>query len=208
MDCFIHQTLIKIIKNNFHINDIEIMEVGCGCGACAYQVAKTFNLQYVTLSDITNYVDKYQFEQSGIKNNFIKINLENDISISKEFDLVFSTDVIEHLEKDKQALKNMFALVKPGGLLIVGTPNLYRMGNLMLKLLGKLHFPRKLGEDVYGNCIHIREYSPSMLISLAKNCNFKEIKIYKIGFIFPYIGFCISSFVPFMNHYNFLVLRK
>ncbi len=208
MDCFIHQTLIKIITIVFNANNMEILEVGCGCGACAYQVAKTFSLHHITLSDVTNYVDKNHFDKSGIKTSYIEMNLENDLNISKQFDLVFSTDVIEHLEKDKKALENMFGLVKAGGLLIVGTPNLYRITNLMLKLLGKLHFPRNLGEDVYGDCIHIREYSSSMLINLAKSCHFKEIKIYKMGIVFPYTKFCISNFIPFMNHYNFLVLRK
>jgi 2-polyprenyl-3-methyl-5-hydroxy-6-metoxy-1,4-benzoquinol methylase len=208
-DCMEAKNLLKIIRMDlYEISNMEILEVGCGCGNFSYQVAKTFNLHHVTLSDMENYVDKNHFDKNGIKTSFIEMNLESDLNISKQFDLVFNTDVIEHLEKDKKALENMFSLVKVGGLLIVGTPNLYRIGNLMLKLLGKLHFPRKLGEDVYGDCIHIREYSPSMLINLAKCCKFKEMKIYKVGFMLPYINLCISSFIPFMNQYNFLVLKK
>lgn len=38
------------------------------------------------------------------------------------FDYVLASDVIEHIEDDKKALKNLFSFVKPGGLLILTVP--------------------------------------------------------------------------------------
>jgi SAM-dependent methyltransferase len=39
------------------------------------------------------------------------------------FDLVFFNHVIEHILEDRQALSTVFRILKPGGLLILGTPN-------------------------------------------------------------------------------------
>ncbi len=40
----------------------------------------------------------------------------------EEFDYVLASDVIEHIENDDLALKNLFSFVKPGGLLILTVP--------------------------------------------------------------------------------------
>ena len=41
---------------------------------------------------------------------------------SENFDYVLASDVIEHIEDDRKALKNLFSFVKPGGLLILTIP--------------------------------------------------------------------------------------
>ncbi|OGK60721.1 hypothetical protein A3G67_03020 [Candidatus Roizmanbacteria bacterium RIFCSPLOWO2_12_FULL_40_12] len=40
----------------------------------------------------------------------------------ENFDYVLASDVIEHIEDDRKALKNLFSFVKPGGLLILTVP--------------------------------------------------------------------------------------
>ena len=40
----------------------------------------------------------------------------------EEYDVVVSNDVIEHIEDDRKAIKNLWTFVKPGGMLIITVP--------------------------------------------------------------------------------------
>jgi len=107
---------------------------------------------------------------------------------SNTFDLVFSMDVIEHVEDDHTFFKEHIRIAKPGGVILTGTPNRYRTINVVLMLLGRLKYDRKLGEDSYGECIHIREYSENMIKKLMhKEYNTIQLIPYWLG-IGPKIG--------------------
>jgi SAM-dependent methyltransferase len=47
--------------------------------------------------------------------------------LSRQYDVVTSHDVIEHVESPAQYLRELVALVKPGGVLVLGTPNADRI---------------------------------------------------------------------------------
>jgi SAM-dependent methyltransferase len=55
------------------------------------------------------------------------------------FDLVFLTEVIEHLENHKAAIFNLARVAKPGGRLIITTPNIMRLDSRLAFLLSGLH---------------------------------------------------------------------
>ncbi len=40
----------------------------------------------------------------------------------KEYDVVVCNDVIEHIEDDRKAIKNLWSFVKPGGMLVITVP--------------------------------------------------------------------------------------
>ena len=77
-------------------------------------------------------------------------------------DLVFVTDVIEHLVHPGHMLDEAFRILKPGGVIILTTPNLTRIGSVFKLLMGRTNFEsRSAGysntEDEWRP--HVREYS-------------------------------------------------
>src|SRR4030088_3142396 len=61
---------------------------------------------------------------TGMVNRHWKV-IDDDIlkpTISDKFDMVTCVSVIEHIEDHQTAFKNMIAMLKPGGHLIVTTP--------------------------------------------------------------------------------------
>ncbi len=55
------------------------------------------------------------------------------------FDLVLLTEVIEHLENHRAAICELARVLKPGGTLIVTTPNIMRLDSRLAFLLSGLH---------------------------------------------------------------------
>lgn len=153
---------LSLLNNNFN----KSLEVGCGKGFFSYVAAKTGRISEVAGCDVFN--DFQAEELSRYANTVEYKSISNNVIPYKDntFDLVFSMDVLEHVENDAAFVKEHLRVCKKGGTVIIGTPNYFRVTNLLMYLLGKLMYPRDMGSDTYGRCIHLREYKKSQLHEL------------------------------------------
>ena len=120
----------------------SICDLGCGNGHISGRLA---NLGYqVTGVDAS---------RSGIQIarrvypqvNFIEAFIDRDLSKTMahaNFDLVISSDVIEHLFRPSDLLETANSLLKPGGHVLIGTPYHGYLKNLAIAATGKMdaHF--------------------------------------------------------------------
>ncbi len=140
------------------------LDVGCGKGFFSYIGARQKKFENCYACDVYN---DYQIEEISKFANVIykPVNKNGTLPFVDDFfDLVFSVDVIEHVEDDIKFIREKIRVCKRGGEIIIGTPNYFRITNLFLLFLGKLKYPRKMGVDSYGDVIHLREYSLNKLI--------------------------------------------
>lgn len=88
------------------------------------------------------------------------------------FDMLLSFDVIEHLPDPDALLHEMRRVLKPGGVMVISTPNRNRPYGVILSMLGKRSFPygEKKADDPY--CQHIREYTANELMAALKGAGF------------------------------------
>lgn len=87
------------------------------------------------------------------------------------FDMVLNCEILEHLILDPtHLLCECHRVLKPGGLLLLTTPNVLAFQNLWRLGSGRNIYDLYSGYGVYGR--HNREYTPSETISLVKGCGF------------------------------------
>ncbi|HAI73859.1 MAG TPA: hypothetical protein DCS28_01325 [Candidatus Moranbacteria bacterium] len=159
----------NIIKTFFSLVDNEsknVLDVGCGKGLWDYLGAKKEKFDHISACDI---FDDFQFEEIRQVSNTVTYKNTDGKTLPFEdnmFDLVFSMDVIEHVKNDFTFTLEKIRVAKPGGKILIGTPNYFRIGNFPLIITGKLHYPRILGHDSYGDVIHLREYKKNELNNL------------------------------------------
>jgi 2-polyprenyl-3-methyl-5-hydroxy-6-metoxy-1,4-benzoquinol methylase len=163
------QALVRIISG---LKGVErICDLGCGNGYLAGQLAK---MKY----DVTG-VDA---SQSGIEiarltysaPTFICSELDRGLQEkagSESFDLVISSDVIEHLYRPANLLDAASLLLKPKGQILIGTPYHGFLKNLVLSMAGRMdaHF---CALDDGG---HIKFFSVRTLSSLVQARGFDEL---------------------------------
>lgn len=78
---------------------------------------------------------------------------------SAQFDLVLATDVIEHLEDDRQAVSELFRVLKPGGFALITVPAFPSLWGLQddvahHKRRYRMHSLRPLLHRAGFNCLH------------------------------------------------------
>jgi len=88
------------------------------------------------------------------------------------FDVVLFCEVIEHLAYDPhRALLEIKRVLKPGGILILSTPNVARIENIIKILLGANIYDLYSRHGIFGR--HNREYSRHELYLLFQHCGFE-----------------------------------
>lgn len=84
------------------------------------------------------------------------------------FDLVVSSDVVEHLFHPKSLAESAFRITKPGGYLVLGTPYHGYVKNLAIALLGKWD----AHHDVHWDGGHIKFFSVRTLRQLVESAGY------------------------------------
>ena len=118
----------------------------------------------------------------GLNDERISADLEFDHFNSEEsrfpyedscFDVVIYCEIIEHLLMNPvHTLKEIRRVMRPGGLLLVTTPNVARFGNILAMAEGRSIYDPYSGFGPYGR--HNREYSMPELLNLLEFCGFSH----------------------------------
>ena len=112
----------------------DVLDVGCGEGEAADEIRKLTNAN-VRCVDVSA-VAVAASENRGFDAYQVDVNSEPLPFDDETFDLVYLTEVIEHLVRPDRALEEIRRVLRPGGHLIVSTPNLACLPNRLLLALG------------------------------------------------------------------------
>ena len=212
------------ILNQINLKGKDIADVGGADGFFLFQLHKEKRLDKDSNTFLIDISSPYLKKARGTytkkynkKFGFKTITKDVDeLDIKGKFDIIFFKSIIEHLYFPKNAIDNLKKALKPGGLLLVLTPNKNRLNEIIKKLIPdglskKLKF--NLGTDVsevlllekeMGLKEHIHEYTFSELRKCLENGGFevKSIQTSKIPLFVP--SLC-DKYPPLFHTQNFVV---
>ncbi len=140
---------LSIVKkiSNFLNNKIDILEFGAGIGTLA------------SIWKELNNVKPECLEIDGSSRSALEIrgfvNYSNIKEISKKYDGVYSSNVLEHIEYDLSALKDIHTILKDDGILVIYVPAFMCLFSALDTSVG-----------------HYRRYEKNELIEKIKLANF------------------------------------
>lgn len=121
-----HESRYAWILSNWDLSGKRVLDLGCGSGYGAHSLARRAGI--VIGADVSLTAVDYAIQRFKLSNLEFMVLDAADYSIverlgEKSFDLIISFDVIEHVEKYFDFLSNCSTLIRPDGIVIVGTPN-------------------------------------------------------------------------------------
>ena len=175
--------LLKKLKNR----SLKILELGCAEGYYGHCFAKG-NIVFGLDSCVKRLLSDRGKTLSG---DYRVLTLANVLKIpfaDKEFDVVIATELIEHILETKIFLKEINRVLKPGGELILSTPNVASFWTRMSLLFGsgKGFAPWRVlkGKSPYNppssivypyQTVHIRFFTFGSLREILEQSGFKVI---------------------------------
>jgi 2-polyprenyl-3-methyl-5-hydroxy-6-metoxy-1,4-benzoquinol methylase len=109
-------------------SEVRVLDLGSGNGAFLINLANSFKNQPVKLVgiDISKSFVDYANEAAKIKNlphlKFQCLDVDRQ-QLEGKFEVVVSSEVLEHLQFPQKVLKNIYKVLSPGGGFLLSTPN-------------------------------------------------------------------------------------
>ena len=114
--------IIKNLKNK-KINDLKILDIGCGGGLICEPLAKLgAKITGIDFVEKNIKVAKLHALENNLKINYIVGDI-NKIKLKQKYDVVILFEVLEHVEDWGKTLSKIKTLMNKGGVIIISTIN-------------------------------------------------------------------------------------
>ncbi|MEM1714001.1 MAG: methyltransferase domain-containing protein [Desulfurococcaceae archaeon] len=183
---------MAVIKKFMKSSVNRYLDIGSGSCELTNRIAKALLAKEVYVVDIDPIVIELA-KKYGFYAAICDLNTEELPYPKEHFDVITAIEVIEHLCMVDLFFQECYNKLKPGGLLLITTPNLVSWINRILVLFGQLPLLYDISYKYtvrrpfqrYASCYgHIKLYTPQSLIELASFYGFEPVECR--GFPLPY----------------------
>lgn len=152
----LRETDLEYRKSNLSLlekePDANFLDCGCNDGEFTLKVAERIGTKNIHGIDM---VPMNLDEAKAKLIEFHQGNLNEKIPFEEgTFDVVHANQVIEHLANTDIFIKEAYRILKPGGYLIISTPNLASLHNILYLLVGKQPYWSHVSDEVYVGTWH------------------------------------------------------
>jgi len=146
---------------------LKVLDIGCGTGVNSQKIVSMGHV--VEGVDLSEEAIK-RYRDLGFTGHCLDIERGSFLS-SDSYDVVFCSEVIEHLTVPAVVLNDFYRILKPGGVLILSTPNsafwVYRLAACFGYTVGELQHP-----------MHFRFFSRRSLVKVVRDAGFEIIRFF------------------------------
>jgi len=149
--------IARIVRKHFPETDgeaLRLLDLGLGLGGDVAGIREALAPREVKANGLENY-EPYvrEAEKKGIK--VVQVDIEREVFPFEDssFDLVLANQVLEHTKEIFWIASESARVLRPGGLLVVGVPNLASLHSRVMLLLGMQPSPI----EVFGP--HVRGFT-------------------------------------------------
>ncbi|MDD5687508.1 MAG: class I SAM-dependent methyltransferase [Elusimicrobia bacterium] len=193
---FIYKGFVNVLeselrKHGLKLPGLSVLDVGCFTGEFLYLLrergADVYGLELQT--------EAVEIANEKLSGRVLKADVYENIFPKKQFDIITLLGVVEHVLDPAKLLNRSSELLKPGGILLIQTPN---SASLFAKIMGKLWPPfapvehihiftkksiklklKELGFENISFNMHIKKLPVSYVFTMLQNFGPEFYRIFK-----------------------------
>jgi SAM-dependent methyltransferase len=159
---------------NLGRNKLRVLDAGCGAGLTLVyldRLCSNIVMEYVGVDLLTTGF-AHRFRYTKMPHRFLKIDLDSDWQLGK-FDVVFCSEVLEHLIEDERLFQRLSDHVLSNGLVIVTAPHKNFFLEMAKTYESTARFHKWLAENTpVQDGEHVRiGYERNDFLKMADNCS-------------------------------------
>lgn len=201
----------------------DVLEIGSGIGNFTSRIIESPFVSSVTCFEVDRQCCEAFKERIGFHPSARKVALNeydfNDSRLDQRFDLVFSSNVLEHIEDDRKTLELVSECLKPGGCLVLylpAMPCLY--GSVDKELAHYRRYNKKMMRTLFRGLpleiVRIKYFNAMGALGwfyayriLKRKTHSPEMVVFYDRYIFPFMNI-IETALPTFFGANLLVTAK
>lgn len=173
-----HQQMQKLFPDDLSKSSI-ILDYGCGMGGVSHLFSTKYNCKIDGVEISENELAK-ALTLYGENQNINFMLLDEFTFPKKHYDLIFSSQVIEHVHNPGNYLSKINSMMKDDAYLLIGLPNIvniHYMSNLAFFSQKKaLKHSQNMLTNYNKASNHINGWEPSHFITLLASCGFELVE--------------------------------
>jgi len=171
----IYDAVLREVADHFQPgSEFDYLDMGSGRGELIREMKK----HYVCRVRACDYTDKLMKGDQQV--DLVNLNQERLPYADGSFDLVTASEVIEHLENFRQVIREMFRVCRPGGVIVLTTPNVLNIKSRLRYLtwgFANLFGPLPVGnEALFSTAGHINPVGFFYIAHALADAGFEGIR--------------------------------
>lgn len=121
---YLKSIFAKYIEPNKKMEDIKLLDVGCGGGIISYEMSKLGIKPFGIDANESNVsIAQEHAQNNSYSAQFFHTTVEDYVNNGNKFDVILCLELIEHIINPQEFVSNLAKLLNKGGVIVISTLN-------------------------------------------------------------------------------------
>lgn len=197
----LHDTIFSLLKHYTFSKEQQILDIGAGQGQLLSRIPVACNKFAIDISETAT----RHLSAKGFNVACLDLDQEPLPYQPNFFDYIFCLEVIEHLNRPEETLREIHRALKPSGRFIVSVPNIYQW---LTPLLYVADIP-PVNSARYGH-VHVNDFTVRLLKKALRETGFDMLRIAGDE-LFPLrdpVSRWVARTIPRLSHHLIAICEK